>query len=171
MLNHAIRKITPAGVVTTVAGGTSGFEDGMGRAAQFYHPNAITIDSSNNLYVTNGNVIRKITPAGVVSTIAGNSEEAEGFVDGTGAAARFRAPSGITADAAGNLYVADELNYAVRKITPTGVVTTLVGQTRTQGFLPSNLPGVLSYSLNDVLVVGNILYISQGSGIAKVTLF
>jgi len=134
--NYDIRKITPAGVVTTFAGsgGAQGTADGVGAAARFFMPAGITIDSSGNLYVsdTNNCTIRKITPAGVVTTIAGNPGIA-GSVDGTGNQAQFNYPTGITVDATGNLYVCDQFNSVIRKVTPAGVVTTLSGLVTTEG--------------------------------------
>jgi len=128
--NHTIRKITPAGVVTTFAGtaGQSGSIDGTGSVARFYAPFGITIDSSGNLYVCDysNHTIRKITPAGMVTTIAGTAG-ASGITDGTGSAARFNHPIGITIDPSGNLYVCDFFNHTIRKITPSGVVTTIAG--------------------------------------------
>ncbi len=128
--NYCIRKITPAGVVSTLAGsGTPGFVDGTGTAAKFNLPFGITIDASGNLYVgeINNNAIRKITPAGVVTTLAGSPNGYSGSQDGLGSSARFNSPVGLTADAAGNIYVADYNNNLIRKVTPAGVVTTLAG--------------------------------------------
>jgi len=124
--NHRIRKITPAGVVSTFAGGGSGFVDGTGPAARFNQPYCITIDATGNLYVGDrmNHAIRKITPAGIVTTLAGNGTP--GSQNGTGSAATFAEPLGIAADAAGNIFVADYLNGQIRKITPAGVVTTLL---------------------------------------------
>ncbi len=128
--NHTIRKITPAGDVSTLAGLalTQGSADGTGAAARFIFPISITIDASDNLYVADyGNhLIRKITPAGVVSTLAGGATLA-GSTDGTGTAARFNNPNGVAVDAAGNVFVVERINQLVRKITPAGVVTTLAG--------------------------------------------
>ncbi|MBL7723716.1 MAG: IPT/TIG domain-containing protein [Chitinophagaceae bacterium] len=124
--NHRIRKITPAGVVSTFAGGASGFVDGTGTAARFNQPYCITIDATGNLYVGDrmNHAIRKITPTGVVTTLAGNGTP--GSQNGTGSAATFAEPLGIATDAAGNIFVADYLNGLIRKITPAGVVTTLL---------------------------------------------
>jgi sugar lactone lactonase YvrE len=126
--NHAIRKITPDGTVSTIAGtGKEGFTDGIGTSASFNAPFAITIDNSNNLYVCDaGNhAIRKITKGGVVSTIAGTGRY--GFTNGIGTSASFNSPNGITIDNLNNLYVTDNGNYAVRKITPDGTVSTFAG--------------------------------------------
>jgi gliding motility-associated-like protein len=124
--NCAIRKITPDAIVTTLAGGTRGFKDGIGRAAMFSDINAITIDSKGNLYVTDAtnNAIRKITPAGAVTTLAGNGTS--GFTNGKGADATFYTPFSITCDENDNLYVTD-YNNVVRKITQQGDVSIFAG--------------------------------------------
>ena len=128
--NNEIRKITPAGVVTTFAGSTvAGNQNGTGTAASFATPYGIAVSSTGTIYVadTGNNEIREITSAGVVSTLAGSLSA--GSADGTGATASFNRPVDIALDSAGNLYVADFGNNEIRKVSPSGAVTTLAGST------------------------------------------
>jgi len=127
--NYTIREISTSGTVSTVAGvaGIRGDVDGTGTQARLYDPQNLAIDSANNIYVSDGegNVVRKVTEGGVVTTIAGSG--VQGYSDGTGTAASFNDPTGISVDLSGNIYVADYGNNIVRKVTPAGVVTTIAG--------------------------------------------
>ncbi|MGZ7078933.1 MAG: Ig-like domain-containing protein, partial [Thermoanaerobaculia bacterium] len=125
---QTIRKITAAGLVTTLAGGLDGGADGAGNAASFSNPSGVATDSAGNVYVADSynHTIRKITPAGAATTLAGSAGSA-GRMDGTGDSARFDYPSGVAADSGGNIYVAEAENHTIRKITPAGAVTTLAG--------------------------------------------
>ena len=128
--NHTIRKITPAGEVTTLAGsaGQSGSNDGTESAARFHNPYGVAVDTDGNVYVADGNhTIRKITPAGDVTTLAGSAGQS-GSTDGTGSAARSYYPVGVAVGIGGNVYVADTYNRTIRKITSAGEVTVLAGR-------------------------------------------
>ncbi|HWA24026.1 MAG TPA: hypothetical protein VG734_00015, partial [Lacunisphaera sp.] len=128
--NALIRKISPPGVVTTLAGDATlrGNVDGTGSAARFNHPTGLAVDAAGNAYVSDTftHTVRQVTPAGVVTTLAG-ANGVSGPADGTGAAARFNGPAGLAVDTAGTIYVADTFNHTIRKITAGGVVTTLAG--------------------------------------------
>jgi len=133
--NHAIRKVTPAGVVTTFAGqlGVAGIVNATGTAAKFDSPSGLAFDASGNLYVsdTGNNVIRKITAAGVVSTYAGVAGVG-GFLDGATGTALFNSPLGIAVAFDGAVYVADSGNHCIRKIA-SGAVATFVGSPQVWG--------------------------------------
>ena len=145
IFNHTIRKVTPVGtnwVVTTLAGraGSPGSLDGTNSAARFNNPNGVVLDSAGNVYVADSanSTIRKVTMMGtnwVVTTLAGKAGYV-GSADGTNSAGRFNFPTGVAVDSASNLYVADEFNNTIRKVTPVGtnwVVTTLAGRAGYQG--------------------------------------
>ena len=137
--NHTIRKITPAGLVSTLAGlaGNLGSVDGTNSKARFYRPAGIAVDSATNLFVADmfNHTLRKITPAGRVTTIAGLSG-VWGSADGTNSAARFYLPQGISVAAKGDLLVADSGNQTLRRVSPDGtnwVVSTVAGLTGLAG--------------------------------------
>jgi hypothetical protein len=122
-----IRKVTPAGVVSTLAGvaGDCNIADGPPGTARVGGGNGIAVDAGGNVYFSDGvGAIRKSTPAGVLSTLAGDALVA-GYADGSGTSARFDGAHGLAIDAAGNLYVADTNNAAIRVVTPSGAVSTL----------------------------------------------
>ncbi len=136
--NNLIRKIDLKGNVSTLAGsGLAGSVNGNGVAAMFNHPVAVAADVNNNVYVLDfyNNLIRKIDPSGNVTTFAGSGFQ--GYIDGAGAIASFNSPTAIAADALGNVYVADTYNNVIRKIDPSGNVTTLAGN-GTQGSTNGN---------------------------------
>ncbi|WP_269241078.1 T9SS type A sorting domain-containing protein [Flavobacterium limnophilum] len=125
--NFSIRKITPSGAVTTFAGSTSGYVDATGTAARFGLVYGICIDKNDNIYVSDNTKIRKITPAGVVTTFVG--AHLSGYVDGTATEARFYNLGGICIDSNNNIYVADSQNHKIRLVTSAGIVSTLAGST------------------------------------------
>jgi sugar lactone lactonase YvrE len=164
--NNLIRKITSAGVVTTLAGsGSSGSADGTGTAASFNWPEGVAVDNSGNVYVadSSNNLIRKITSAGVVTTLAGSGSS--GSADGIGTAASFNRPEGVAVDNSGNVYVADAGNRLIRKITSAGVVTTLAGGNGTAPAASILYPVALAVDALGNIYVADLYYAS----IRKVT--
>ncbi len=130
--NSTLRKIAVGGVVTTLAGnpGQTGSADGTGGSATFNYPTGLAVDSAGNIYVADfdTSVIRKVTPAGAVSTFVGSAAQT-GNADGQGSAARFDHPMGVAVDGAGNIYVMDTSSQTIRLISPAGVVSTRAGTT------------------------------------------
>jgi sugar lactone lactonase YvrE len=128
--NNTVRKITPGGIVTTLAGvsGVTGSADGQGSAASFNFPTGVAVDLAGNVFVadSSNSTVRKITPSGLVSTLAGHAGQ-QGHIDGGPATSLLFQPQGIAVDSVGNVYVSDTLDHTIRKITPTGVVSTLAG--------------------------------------------
>jgi len=172
-LNNCIRKITVSGVVTTLAGNPTlpGSRDGTGANALFSQLGYITIDSAGNLLVSDNNTLRKVTPAGVVTTLAGLAPQA-GSVDGIPSAARFSAPNGVAADTQGNLVVADTGNNTIRKVSINGSVTTLAGHAQQNGTADDVGANAFFYSPTSVALdgVGNT-YVADylNSAIRKIT--
>jgi sugar lactone lactonase YvrE len=119
----AFSQTSPIYAWTTFAGqmGGIGNTDGTGSAARFHWPNGVAVDSAGTVFVADGpnDTIRKVTPAGVVTTLAGLAGT-HGSADGTGSAARFNGPGGVAVDSAGNVFVADTENNTIRKVTPAG---------------------------------------------------
>lgn len=146
---HRIRKIIN-GNVTTFAGSTVGYENGEGTDAKFNKPYGLTIDNQGNVYVADSenNRIRKITSAGVVSNLAGNGDA--DYENGQGENAEFDKPYGVDVDSEGNVYVADAENHRIRKITPSGNVSSFI----------SGLSNPVSVALDGQ----NNVYVADGFG-------
>jgi sugar lactone lactonase YvrE len=128
--NQRIRKITTAGIISTVAGnGAEGFsgDGGPATAAQLNGPRGLAVDASGNLFIAEAFRIRKVTPAGIISTVAGIGFPGTGGDGGPATSAPLGVVTGIAVDAAGNLYIADTDNNRVRKVTPGGTITTVAG--------------------------------------------
>ena len=163
--NAAIRKITPAGVVSTFAGGTAGFADGTGTAARFGAPLGITIDAAGNLYVIDDNhvasggvcAVRKISPTGSVTTLVGGAGTASACSftpsDGPIATAKFYFPDTIAVDGSGNIYLGETRGGIVRKISPSGVASTVTGLQQTN--IPAYSTPALAVDALDNLYVAN----------------
>jgi uncharacterized protein (TIGR03437 family) len=167
-VNHRVRKIGTDGKISTIAGtGDPGFsgDGGPGISAQLSYPDAITRDSVGNLYVVDQSDlrVRKITSAGVISTVAGNgllqySNDVRGAL-GSG----FAYINGIAVDSAGNLYLSEQLNYVIKKIVPTGGMTTYAGTQRGTGFAGDNGPATSAvFSIPEALASdGTNLYVAD----------
>jgi sugar lactone lactonase YvrE len=192
--NNTIRKITPSGIVTTLAGtaGVVGIADGIGAAAQFYRPAAVAVDADGNLYVADTGfvsfrgdfsaafTIRKVTPGGAVTTLAGTPYSGVPFeppplssADGTGSTARFSLPSGLAVDGAGYVYVADSGNDTIRRITPDGVVTTLAGVAGETGDANGNGAAARFNNPTGIAVdgKGNLYVVDTGNNTIRVGAF
>jgi streptogramin lyase len=163
--NNAIRKVTPAGVVTTLAGGNNAsYDNGAGTSTLVrFLPTGLAVDAAGNVYVAekSNNLIRKITPAGAVSTLAGTG--VRGIGDAVGILAYFSSPTGIAVDAQGIVYVADTGNNAIRQITADGTVTTYIGNPTAQPNL-LNAPVAMAFDKT-----GNLFITDQSGRIMEVT--
>ncbi|MDB6134023.1 MAG: repeat containing protein [Verrucomicrobiales bacterium] len=169
---QSIRRMTPDLTVTTYAGRPSirGILDGAGTAAQMLNLRKSAVDTGGNIYFIDGQRIRKSTPQGVVTTLAGDPWLA-GSANGTGTAARFNNPVGVTVDNAGTVYVADTGNHTIRKITPARVVSTLAGRTGESGAL-NGTGGAARFELPNDVTIGpdGALYVTDyNRAVRKVT--
>ncbi|HKU74583.1 MAG TPA: NHL repeat-containing protein [Pyrinomonadaceae bacterium] len=158
--SNRIRKISPDGNVTTLAGGSEGFADGVGPAAAFNTPSALALGPGGNLYVadTGNNRIRKITPEGQVSTVAGDGTA--GYVDGPAAKAQFNGPIGLAVSEGGDIYVADTYNDVIRMITAQGEVTTIAGAS-TPGYADGDQKAALFDTPCGIVIVNNTLIVAD----------
>ena len=163
MFNYKIRKITPDGMVSTIAGSSSGYADGQGTNAQFGSPIDVALDGAGNMYVVDG-MIRKITSTGQVSTIVGTTP---GYQDGSTDFAQFNGPSGIVLDAEGNMYITDTENFVVRRISAEGAVVTVAGSAfgNLDGPGPSALFG---QTLGITMDANGAIFLTQGGGLGGI---
>lgn len=171
--NNCIRKITPAGIVSTLAGSPgAGYVDGAGATAKFNGPFTLTLDAQGNLFVADGgnSTIRKITPAGLVSSYCGAGPNSAGTIDGNLSTARFSSPRCVAFDAQGNLYVTDISVHRIRKISTTGAVTTIAGST--QGYA-DGIGTAAQFNFPNGITVDaqGVIYVSDGNNyrIRKIT--
>ena len=129
--NSRIRKVTPEGIITTVAGnGTVSFsgDGGAATVASLYSPQGVTIDAQGNLFIVQSNYgVRKVTPDGVITTMAGNGIAGFGGDGGPATLASFASPHGVTVDSQGNLFIADTFNGRIRKVNTAGIISTVAG--------------------------------------------
>ncbi|MFZ6768176.1 gluconolaconase [Undibacterium sp. Di26W] len=155
--NHAIRSISPEGIVTTVAGnGKPGYRDGAGSEAQFNGPVGIAVDAAGNVYVadTYNDRLRKISPDGQVSTLAGG--DGSGYLDGPAATALFDTPTGLALNSKGEIFIADSKNDAIRRLSKDGQVSTI---TRT---LDDEDHPLMRRPLSIVATYDDHLYVGEG---------
>jgi hypothetical protein len=162
VLNYRVRKITPDGTVSTLAGSvTRGDKDGVGSNAQFDQVIDVAVDGEGNVFATDGSRIRKITPAGQVTTISGS---VRGYLDGATANARFNELTGIVVDLAGNLYVCDQFNYTVRRIAKNGTVVTVAGTNKAGDIDGLGSIAQFDYLSGITIDPSGIFYLSQTLG-------
>jgi len=175
--NYRIRKVTPAGVISTVVGNGYGFggDGGPATSAQLSIPASVAVDASGNLFIADAanNRIRKVTPDGVISTVAGNGTQGFGGDGGPATSAQLSNPESVAVDVAGNLFIADTGNNRIRMVTPAGVISTVAGS-GSLGFggdggpaTSAQLSGPTSVAVD---AVGNLFVADYGnSRIRKVT--
>jgi hypothetical protein len=159
--NYVVRKISPTGVVSLLAGqvGVTGSADGPASKALFASPSGIAVDGAGNVFVadTYNNTIRKISPAGAVSTLAGTPGPGNDQ-DGVGTGAGFNEPTGLAIDASGNLFVADLGGAAIREVTPNGTVATLIGLRP-----PNDYPTGIAVDTSGNIVVSNTAAVASAT--------
>src|ERR1700722_14118350 len=127
-----IRKVTPTGILSTVAGnGTQGYagDNGSAASAELNGPGGLAVDTAGNIYIsdTQNNRVRMVNPAGTITTVAGNGKFGFQGDGGPGVSAEVSYPGFLALDKSGNLYIADTLNFRVRKLPPAGIISTVAG--------------------------------------------
>jgi hypothetical protein len=182
-LNKVIRKVSPSGIITTIAGtGTEGYTgDGGPAAAAKISPYGLAVDNSGTIYfvqaagstTTTGHAIRKISPSGIITTICGTGAEGYSGDGGPATAATLRSPSRLVLDPTGNIYVCDQFNYAIRKISTDGIITTIAG-TGVAGYSGDGGPATaakMDFPMAIAIDNANNLYVSdyQNRVVRKIT--
>ena len=169
--NYTIRRVTPDGTVSTIAGlvNVGGADNGTGSAARFYIPNSLAMGPDGNLYVADSgnNKIRRVTPAGVVTDVAGTT--VAGLTNGAASIAQFSAPFGVAVASSGDVFVADTGNSVIRRISTTGIVTTFAGSGSNATANPRNGIGTGADipRPNGLALGGNTLYVYDSAGLIR----
>ncbi len=173
-LNGRIRKVTPAGIISTVAGGGSSLDEGVpATSARLSITASVAVDAAGNLYIadTGNHRVRRVTPAGLITTVAGNGTDGYSGDNGLATSAQLYFPAGVAVDAAGNVLIADTINNRIRKVTSAGVITTIAGN-GVPGSRGDNGPATSAQLLLPESLAmdrdGN-LYIAQYYSVRKVT--
>ncbi len=169
--NNVIRKVDANGIITTVAGnhtpGLSG-DGGPATSAQLSGPAAVTLDGNGNLYIADAgnNVVRKVDTNGMITTVAGDAYDGSAGYSGDGGpatSAQLRGPEGVALDSAGNLYIADDANQLIRKVSTNGIITTVAGTPGSSGFAGDGGPATsaqLAYPFGIALDSAGDMYIA-----------
>jgi trimeric autotransporter adhesin len=166
--SNRVREVSPAGIITTVAGnGTYSYsgDGGPATSAQLYSPGGVAVDGAGNLYIadTSNNRIRRVSPAGIITTVAGNGTTGFSGDGGPATSAQLNEPAGLAVDGAGNLYIADTDNFRIRKVSTAGIITTIAGNGK-PGYTGDGGPAAstgLSYPAGVALDGAGNLYIAD----------
>ena len=166
---YRVRKITPLGVATTIAGTTNGYLDGVGTSARFSNLYDVAVDTWGNLYATDNsyNQLRMISSAGVVTTLAGSTGTTAGATDGLGTSALFNAPQGIIIDSSGNLFVSDYTNNKIRKVTTYGLVVTFAGSGTYSAIDGVGSAATFRYNAGIAMDSSNTIYVVDSNNYCK----